>query len=827
MAGLVTVKKDKEAEFTRQNRPIYLGTLIYSYARDHMYRSVIANYDIIYQDTDSALMTMAEYDRFAAERPELLGNNFGQFAMEEGSELFDSYITLSPKNYFIMGNKPKHTLTKAIDPFTGKSYLDPVTFQKVMDKTTTFEYGVVKKGFKGVALDNDKLIRNPADYFKEIASTTSKGVTYYDVNRQKGFNLYYGDIDYTVENAARANSGLQPIVTPKCVREDWLQFMEGIKSPAGCSYVLCSNIQKLTRNVAASNQEAGCMYQRFILKKIKVDTTRTWTAHVDPTDDVYYRLIETGYEDHPEPVPEVEVEAPPVEPEIVSEIPAVPCTFKIAAVGGTVLPLPEAKLETIEKMTIRPGWEAGFDEVNNLRLDLGGNFGNRAFHVPCDKPEIHAEFVNGLMTDMGANFNLNEYVGKSGIDTKLFIDIDERLTSEMVKRIIKVCDEAIGIYEMPADPDGWCEPPQVSPNKYLQSTNGKFHIVMDIGRGQPVHEVEELDVVIKSTHRINKEFRLTRAQLALTAAEEGLTEPENNLAIQEELQSRGLGDKDEYINAKRAVKEANRELRRAFKEERKAQIADGKLRDLNPTHIKRKSGEVSYDDSKQGRRAVLDYFKHIILAAIGPSMTKAYFDKVFDTNAQGLRPAYSIKVQGGICKSRHYYRKLGSTAVTQAEKAAEIVECSIYGWSRSELTDEAVDAIAKIRHHNEVHAAAEQVHKEKKSARKLSKYQYNGASVTVRGIGEIEANTSLIGAIVGKLPDKAANGSMWKKVIRPLAMIATPDFEENYLLHIWSKKGWGYNREGNDKYWQELRKTTWPVEDKAKAYAWLMDFVGY
>ena len=34
-------------------RPVYLGNMIYSYAREYMYESVIRDYSGIYQDTDS------------------------------------------------------------------------------------------------------------------------------------------------------------------------------------------------------------------------------------------------------------------------------------------------------------------------------------------------------------------------------------------------------------------------------------------------------------------------------------------------------------------------------------------------------------------------------------------------------------------------------------------------------------------------------------------------------------------------------------------------------------------------------------------------------
>ena len=52
---------------------MYIGTLIYSYSREHMYENVIRDYDIIYQDTDSALITHEEYVRLLKNRPDMIG----------------------------------------------------------------------------------------------------------------------------------------------------------------------------------------------------------------------------------------------------------------------------------------------------------------------------------------------------------------------------------------------------------------------------------------------------------------------------------------------------------------------------------------------------------------------------------------------------------------------------------------------------------------------------------------------------------------------------------------------------------------------------------
>lgn len=262
--GLVTYKRDEKKEYKRQYRPLYLGVLIYAYARDHMYRSVLADFDVIYQDTDSALMTNSEYERFTREKADLLGDNFGQFALEDNSELFDSYVTLSPKNYFIFGEKG------------GK-------------------YQILKKGFKGVRLDKDKFVADPEQYVDHITYTmsskqgkiynlvgvspSSRGVHQADtrkdlepVNRHRAFDLYYNLYD------KQQYGHFEPL---KPVKQDIDRFIETILKN-GHAYVLTSSLTKTLKNSFKSGQFAGAIYQRFVLKKITLTDVDRFSSHVNP-----------------------------------------------------------------------------------------------------------------------------------------------------------------------------------------------------------------------------------------------------------------------------------------------------------------------------------------------------------------------------------------------------------------------------------------------------------------------------------------------------------------------------------------------------------------
>lgn len=216
--AIISYKANKEDEFKRQNRPIYLGNLIYSYSRDHMYRSVLANYDVIYQDTDSALMSVNEYNIFIEKNKSIMGTEFGQFSLEEGSFEMDSYVTLSPKNYFIFGGEK-----------------------------------LIKKGFKGVNLNKDKFIPNiKIPYIREnIIRHRDNTIEYsYDVSIENAFKLYH---DYI------------PDIKLSSVKESIYEFINQIKTN-GCVYVLTSSLIKCIRN--NKKHVAGCMYQNYMIKKI-------------------------------------------------------------------------------------------------------------------------------------------------------------------------------------------------------------------------------------------------------------------------------------------------------------------------------------------------------------------------------------------------------------------------------------------------------------------------------------------------------------------------------------------------------------------------------
>lgn len=449
-AGLISYTRDEKKEFKRQNRPIYLGTLIYAYARDHMYRSILANYDVIYQDTDSALISHSEYERFKQEQPELLGEAFGQFALEDFSELFDSYITLSPKNYFIMGGVNASYKKYAKDVL--KSDLE------------IGDYTAIKKGFKGVNLMRDKYIHNPSDFYEHIGKTMKPNNIIYDVNNKTGFELYTGEIDYSAANDMREVMGLPMILPPKTVYEDWERFINTILLNS-CAYVLTSSLNKATRNVESSGISAGAIYQRYLIKKIKIDLNSANIPFEKPVNEMLLKL-HTGRNSYD--------------------------------VVKIILPV-NTKSDDVSPYKFWHSSMCKFEDAYVAYTDIGGERGNRAFNFKSYTEYVKSDLILSLMNAAGTNFYFNEYFRNDAIWTRLWLDIDMKISADKVQKISE-CIESIV--------DG-------GDNKVLQSTNGKLHIVLNIGKSQPVPIYAKVKVGRKY------EFRAT-GEICHDSSEKGL-----------------------------------------------------------------------------------------------------------------------------------------------------------------------------------------------------------------------------------------------------------------------------------------------------------------
>lgn len=246
-AAIIHYDKRESDIFEKDRRPIYLGCLIYAYARDHMYREIIHDYDVIYQDTDSALISIEEFNRFKTNKPKSIGLEFGQFDFEAGSKYFNSYITLAPKNYFIFGNGPAVKIENDDD-------------KVIRDR-------LYKKGFKGINLKTDKFLYNIDD--PRLSDYLCKK------EHKKG------DFSYFIKNRGRITEEREQITNKNAfdlyhygkglvttITEDIERFIDKINKD-GHAYILSSSIVKSMRNID-DKISAGGVYQRFMIKKIEI-----------------------------------------------------------------------------------------------------------------------------------------------------------------------------------------------------------------------------------------------------------------------------------------------------------------------------------------------------------------------------------------------------------------------------------------------------------------------------------------------------------------------------------------------------------------------------
>ncbi len=101
------VGKKPEAYNAKTAKPSQLAVFIYEYSRTYLYEILLRNYDAHYCDTDSCLMTDADYERFRRDYPMLDGPAQGRaFALgdleeEVGEQDFTDIVLIAPKCYLV------------------------------------------------------------------------------------------------------------------------------------------------------------------------------------------------------------------------------------------------------------------------------------------------------------------------------------------------------------------------------------------------------------------------------------------------------------------------------------------------------------------------------------------------------------------------------------------------------------------------------------------------------------------------------------------------------------------------------------------------------
>lgn len=116
---LIGLKPEDKVYNKRTAKPSYLAALIYEYSRAYMYELLLSKYDVLYMDTDSALMTEEEYNRFRQDYPELdfvsekRPKKLGDLEEELGLPDDATAVLLGPKEYLVhnhANNKQKARL---------------------------------------------------------------------------------------------------------------------------------------------------------------------------------------------------------------------------------------------------------------------------------------------------------------------------------------------------------------------------------------------------------------------------------------------------------------------------------------------------------------------------------------------------------------------------------------------------------------------------------------------------------------------------------------------------------------------------------------------
>lgn len=104
--SILSGKKKNELIYNpKKARASIISSLIYSYARQYMYDNLLYPYDTLYGDTDSAMLTKQEYDRFRRDKPKLHAEaqgrepELGDFEEELGANDGCNTCVVAPKNY--------------------------------------------------------------------------------------------------------------------------------------------------------------------------------------------------------------------------------------------------------------------------------------------------------------------------------------------------------------------------------------------------------------------------------------------------------------------------------------------------------------------------------------------------------------------------------------------------------------------------------------------------------------------------------------------------------------------------------------------------------
>jgi len=189
---------------SKRAKPSYLGVFIYSYARDYMYKTVLQNYTTIYEDTDSALLPLEEYERFKKENSSNIDTGkYGCLEEEVGEAT--KCITISPKCYCVINEKKPH-MSKYKFKGVGK-------FDKYMTET---EYMDIFGDVKLTRDQIDKILN-----YGEHKDIVKKALSY-----EMFESLYNGEKLYILQSQLKKHKGVNLAIKSSKKLKDYEETTE-------------------------------------------------------------------------------------------------------------------------------------------------------------------------------------------------------------------------------------------------------------------------------------------------------------------------------------------------------------------------------------------------------------------------------------------------------------------------------------------------------------------------------------------------------------------------------------------------------------------------
>ena len=84
--NMCVMKGTKKNAFSQTSKPAQLGVYIYAYARELMYNNIYRYVDAFYTDTDSCLMSYADYLKLRSILPQMFTLETREFSYEKNGQ---------------------------------------------------------------------------------------------------------------------------------------------------------------------------------------------------------------------------------------------------------------------------------------------------------------------------------------------------------------------------------------------------------------------------------------------------------------------------------------------------------------------------------------------------------------------------------------------------------------------------------------------------------------------------------------------------------------------------------------------------------------------